>query len=403
MIKYEIKGVNMNLTLHSRLLLVPVNIRKDRKHYIVEDIALGEFYEMPRVCIDAIHLINNGGSIEEIERVLKDKYPNDEVDMLDFAEQLLIMGLIGEVDGVKVELKEKKKKDLGLLWISPKIGEFFFNKAAYLVYFTLLLVNVFILLSHPSLFPHYKDLFVFDLMILNIPTWMGITIILVFIHEFGHILAMRAQNLPTKLEVGHRLILVVLETDMSSVWKLPSNKRNVLFLAGLCFDTLILSCALISHLIFTNGSEIFLGVMNVVVLDTFIRMVYQGFIYMKTDLYYVIENVSGCYNLMENAQKAIRKKLSFLNSPSIQEVVFEGEKKIVFLYSIFYFVGVILTVSIYTFFYVPQLLFAWKRILPGFSQGTSSLPFWDAILFTLQILIGLLLLLYSWRKKYTQR
>ncbi|MFL6559120.1 MAG: hypothetical protein ACJ8MO_23750, partial [Bacillus sp. (in: firmicutes)] len=83
----------MNLTLHSRLLLVPVNIRKDKKHYIVEDIALGEFYEMPRVCIDAIHLINNGGSIEEIERVLKDKYPNDEVDMLDFAEQLLIMGL----------------------------------------------------------------------------------------------------------------------------------------------------------------------------------------------------------------------------------------------------------------------------------------------------------------------
>jgi putative peptide zinc metalloprotease protein len=140
-------------------------------------------------------------------------------------------------------------------------------------------------------------------------------------------------------------------------------------------------------------------------LDTFIRMVYQLCVYMKTDLYYMIENVTGCYNLMENAQQGIRKRFSFLSSSSIKarEVVFEGEKKIVLLYSLFYIVGVATTVSLYTFFYVPQLLFAWRKVLPGFSEGPTSLPFWDATLFTIQILIGFLLLLYSWRKKYTQK
>ncbi|PEQ84739.1 hypothetical protein CN481_22505 [Bacillus sp. AFS006103] len=393
----------MVISANSNLTLVPIKIRKEKKHFIVENINSGEFFEMPKVCIDAIDLINNGESLEIVEQQLRVKYPKEKVDLIDFAEQLLELNLIAEIDGVRVVTKVKIKENLGFVGISPKMGKFFFNKVALLFYVALFMLNLFLLLSHPSLFPHYKDLFVFDYMVLNIPTWIILTFCTVLIHEFGHILAMRAQNLPTKLEVGHRLFLVVLETDMSSVWKLPSKDRNVLFMAGICFDTVILSIALISQLIVPNGSGIFLSIMNIIVLDTFIRMIYQLCIYMKTDLYYVFENVSGCYNLMENAQQAIKEKISFLKVPSIKEVTFEGERRIVNLYSVFYALGVALTVSLYTFFYIPQLLFAWKKILPGFSEGPTSLPFWDAILFTLQILIGFMLLFYSWRKKYAQQ
>ncbi|WHY87405.1 hypothetical protein QNH39_05995 [Neobacillus novalis] len=393
----------MNLTHNSRLLLVPLDIHKDKKHYIVEDKTSSEFYEMPEVCIDAIELINNGETLGEIELLLKEKYPNEEVNLIDFVEQLIKMELVSELDGVKLEKRDTKKESLGFLWLSPQIGKFFFNKFSLFLYAVLFIGNAFLFIAKPSLFPHYKDLFIFDLMVLNIPAWMVLTFILVLIHEFGHILAMRAQNLPTKLEVGHRLFLVVLETDMSSIWKLSSKDRNVLFLAGLCFDTVILSLALISQLIFANGSGIFLSIIHVVVLDTFIRMVYQCCVYMKTDLYYLFENVSGCYNLMENAQQAIRKKLPFLNSKVTEEVVFAGEKTTVFVYSIFYFIGVALTVSLFAIYYIPQLLFALKKVLPGFLLGLDSLPFWDAMLFSLQILIGMLLLLYSWRKKYVRR
>jgi hypothetical protein len=389
----------MSLTLDSSLLLVPIEIREDKKHYIVEDKTSGEFYEMPEVCIDAIQFINNGDTLGEIERQLKEKYPEEEICLIEFAGQLLELNLIDEIDGVKVEVNKSKRETLGFLWLSPQIGKFLFNKFSYFVYSALFIVNVFLFIAKPSLFPHYKDLFIFDLMVLNIPAWMLFTFVLVLIHEFGHILAMRAQNLPTKLEVGHRLFLVVLETDMSSVWKLPSGNRNVLFLAGLCFDTVILSLALVSQLIFANGSGIFLSIMHVVVLDTFIRMVYQCCIYMKTDLYYVFENISGCYNLMENAQQAIRKKLPFLNSKATEEVVFAGERNTVFVYSIFYFFGVFVTLGTFVFYYIPQLLYAWKKVLPGFSVGPASLPFWDAMFFTLQILIGFGLLLYALRKK----
>lgn len=386
----------MSVTLDSRIELFPLAIRNDTKHYIVEDTKSGEFYEMPSICIEAINLINNGELLGGVEGILKKKYPDEDVDLLTFVEQLIELQLVEEIDGVKVDLKETKKESLGFLWISPRFGKFFFNRIAFIVYIGLFITNIFLFASHPNLFPHYKDLFIFKMMVLNIPAWMVLTIILVLIHEFGHVLAMRSHGLPTKMEVGHRLFLVVLETDMSAVWKLSSKNRNVLYLAGLCFDTTILFLALISQLFFGNGSGVFLGIMQVVVLDTFIRMVYQCCIYMKTDLYYVFENITGCYNLMENAQRI----LPFVRTSPNNEVVYEEEKVTVFIYSIFYIVGVILSLLLFISYYIPQFFYSFKKAIPGFTNGVTSVPFWDASLFSLQILIGFLLLFYSWRKKY---
>ncbi|PFO09028.1 hypothetical protein COJ85_02250 [Bacillus sp. AFS076308] len=395
----------MDITLFSNLTLVPINIRKEKIHFIVEDINSGEFYEMPEICIEAIDLINNGHSLGDIEQRMKVKYPEEEVDLLDFAKQLLNLELIAIIDGKEIvsKQKENKKAHPGFLWISPKVGKFFFNKVALFFYVILFILNTFLLVSHPNLFPHYQDIFISNYMVLNIIAFLVLTFCSVIVHEFGHILAMRAQDLSTKLNVGHRLFLIVFESDISTVWKLPSKERNIIYTAGLCFDMVILFFALISQLIFVSGSGIFPRLMYVVVLNTVLRIVYQCCIYMKTDLYYVFESITGCYNLMENAQQMIRRRLPFIKTIETKDSVFEGEKKTVFTYSLFYFVGVVLTISLFAFFYIPQLLFAVKKIIPGFLEGSTSLPFWDATLFSLQILIGLALLLYSWRKKYLQR
>ncbi|MCL6571268.1 MAG: hypothetical protein K6T88_06220 [Bacillus sp. (in: Bacteria)] len=393
----------MSLKLDSLLSLVPIEIHKEKKHYIVEDKISGEFYEMSEVCIDAINLIGQGLHLGEIEQKLKGNYPKEEINLLEFAEQLLDMGLVAEIDGAKVEKQQQQKDSLGLLWISPKIGKFFFNKFTYPLYFVLFVVNLLLFIIHPSLFPHHEDIFVFDIMVLNVLLWMSFTFLLVLIHEFGHVLAMRAHNLPTKVEVGHRMFFVVLETDMSSVWKLAPKERNVLFLAGLCFDTVILFTALILQLLVPNGPGVAIGLMNLAVFDIVLRIIYQCCLYMKNDLYYIFENVSGCYNLMENAQQTIRKRFSFLKSKGREEVVFQGEKKTIFIYSIFYFLGVVITIALYFIYFIPEVIFAGKQLLPGFGQAPTSLLFWDAVLFTLQVGIFVLILLYSWRKKYLLR
>ena len=196
----------MNITLQSYLSVVPIEIRKDKKHYIVEDIATGEFYEMPEICIEAIQLIEKGENLGQIEETLKLKYPQEEVNLLEFSQQLLDLELIEEIDGRKVGKKEKTKEHLGFLWISPKIGKFFFNKFSYVIYCGLFIFNIILLITKPSLFPNYEDVFISDVMVLNMIAFMGVTFFLVLVHEFGHILATRAYNLPTKLGGGTSII-----------------------------------------------------------------------------------------------------------------------------------------------------------------------------------------------------
>lgn len=392
----------MQLRTTSNLKLIPLTIRKDQKNFIVEDPASGEFYEMPEICIDAIKLIQDGVSLGEIEEQLTIKYPDEDVNLLEFSGQLLEAGLVEEIDGLKIELAKKNQQVPGFQWIPQKVGKVFFNDITKVLYLLLFLVNLAIFFIHPELFPHYKDVFISKYMLFNIPAWLLITFVFVFIHEMGHVLAIRSYNQPTKLEIGHRLFLVVLETDMSSVWKLPSKDRNVLYLAGLCFDSVILFLALMGQLAFSQGPALFLGILRMIVLDTVLRMLYQLCIYMKTDLYYLFENSTGCYNLMENAQQAIRNLLS-LKKSGPDEAVFEDERKTVLWYSIFYFAGVAISISLYILFYIPQLFFAIKKILPGFETSITGLPFWDSAAFTLQLLIGFLLLFYSWTKKYRRK
>jgi putative peptide zinc metalloprotease protein len=390
----------MALTLDSYLSLVPVEIRKDKNRFIIEDQISGDFYEMPEICIDAIQLMNQGEQLGKIERELKVKYPQEEVDLLIFAEQLMELDLIDSINGTKINRQEKQKEKLGFLWISPNFGKFFFNRVTCTLYAALFILNIGIFILYPSLFPHHDDIFIFDIMVINVLIWMVFTFLFVLIHEFGHVLAMRAFNLPTKLEIGHRLFFVVLLTDMSSVWKLAPKDRNVLFLAGLCFDTVLLFISLVIQLILSDGQWLLRGLMHLAVFDIVLRMLFQCCIYMKTDLYFVFENITGCYNLMENAKQTIRQKFSFLNSNATEEVVFSGEKKSVFLYSLFYFLGVILTVVLYLIYYIPEIIYAAKKLLPGYVQPPTSLLFWDALVFSLQVSIFIALLLYSWRKKY---
>lgn len=390
----------MTITLYSRIKIVPIEIRKDKKHYIVEDKLSGEFYEMPEVCINAINMMDQDEMLGDIERVLKEKFKEEEVNLLDFAEQLLDLDLIDSIDDVKVEKMHNQKEQMGFLWISPKVGKFFFNKFTLPVYSAIFILNIVIFIIQPSLFPHRDDIFVFDIMVVNIIFWLSFAFLLVLFHELGHILALRALNLPTKLEVSHRMFFIVLTTDMSSVWKLTPKDRNILFLAGLCFDSVLLFISLVLQLFLSADHWLLQGLMNLAVFDIVLRMLFQCCIYMKTDLYFVFENVSGCYNLMENAKQIIRQKFTFLRSKISNEVVFSGEKRTVFIYSLFYLLGIILTVVLYFMYYIPEVIYAAKKLLPGFVQPPTSLLFWDALVFSLQVSVFIFLLLNSWRKKY---
>ena len=150
----------MVVTKHSRLTLYPLRISKDKKSFIVEDTLSGEFYEMPAICIDAISMLNEGQKLYQIEGVLKDKYPTENVDIESFIEDLLELRLVESLDGEIIPKKTKmKQKNNGLSWISPRIGRFFFNRYASILYVFAILASIVLLIRKPELFPVYNDVF----------------------------------------------------------------------------------------------------------------------------------------------------------------------------------------------------------------------------------------------------
>ncbi len=386
----------MQLTADSIICLHELLIRKDKKNYLIEDLVTHEFYEMPVVCIDAIELINDGLSLGEIEHLLIEKYPDEEIDLLDFGQQLLDLDLVETVDGAKVSLeKTRNHEELGLKWISPKLGKIFFNRFTRFFYPLLLLVNLFLFVKDTDLFPRYQDLFVFDTMMFNILLYAGISIVLIFFHECGHILAIRSFNLPTRLQIGNRLFFVVFETDLTQGWKLSSKDRNLLFLAGMYFDSFILFIALILKMSYASSHGIINGIFSLIIFDIVIRIIYQCCIYMKTDLYYVFENSTGNYNLMESGIEYLTALLNRKRKAA--------KNKIIVFYSFFFLIGILLTFSMFGYYYLPQFVYIMINVLPGFTESVSSLKFWDALVFCAQMSIFLLLLSYSLFKKFESK
>ncbi|TLS38265.1 peptidase [Pseudalkalibacillus caeni] len=392
----------MEISYDSQIKLSQIAIHIDKKNSIVENSDTGEYFEIPEPGIIAIEGLQSNMDLKELEASLKKRFPEEDIDLLDFIDQLLELGLVSEVDGVEVADRAVSGSSDKFSWLPARAGKFFFNRISTRVYMLLFFFNIIIFSIKPELFPNYKDIFLFDSLMLNILLMMGLSLLLIVVHELGHVLAVRSYGLPTSLGISHRLFLVVFETDMTHAWRLPARERNVLYLAGMCFDNVVLFVALIAQIAFPEASSLFPGILAIAVLDIVIKMIYQCCFYMKTDLYYVFENTTGCYNLMENSKVYLRKWLPFLPAEKHTEM-FEGEVKIVRLYSIFYLTGVLLTLGVFIGYGIPQMVYAYSQLLPNLLRPVSDPYFWDSFAVLFQILIVLSLLLYSWTRKYKQR
>ena len=393
----------MKVSLQSIITLYPLSIQKDKKHYIVEEPISGDFFELPEISVDAIKRLEKGEELATIEKALKDSYPEEEVDIIEFVEQLVELGLVQEVDGIQVQRDEEKQTKSrsgggGFLWIPSWVGQLFFNGAMNKIYLLLLVINIFVLILNPELFPHYKDIFLFDSMVLNMISYLLISLILILIHEFGHVLAIRSYNLPAKLSIGNRLLFIVFETDLTQAWKLEPKQRNTLYFAGMSFEQIILFLSFGFMLLFPNAN--FVGIVSIIVLDIFIKFIYQCCFYMKTDVYYVVENVTGCYNLMESGKiylSSFFKK--HRRSVKDQKEMFQDEWNLIRMYSVFYIVGVCLTLLLTVLYFIPQLYYAYSTIYSNILSPEDNVAFWDAIVFLVQTMFMLILLVYLTRKQ----
>jgi hypothetical protein len=164
----------------------------------------------------------------------------------------------------------------------------------------------------PALVPSYHDLFFTRYMtVLELVTFLG-QFPLILLHELAHALAGRRLGLRTRLSVDRRMYYVVFVTEMDGLVTVERRKRYLPMLAGMLTDLLVLAVLIgIADVTRQPGGALSLAghLALAFAYMTLLRLAWQFFFYLQTDLYFVIVTVLGCVDLQGTARKVLRQRL----------------------------------------------------------------------------------------------
>jgi hypothetical protein len=127
-----------------------------------------------------------------------------------------------------------------------------------------------------------------------------------------HVLAGRRLGLRSRVRMSTRYYFVVFETVMDGLVAVPRRQRFLPMLAGLLADTLVVALATLAAWALRGpaaempAAATLSGLSLAVAFTTLPRMAWQGYFFLRTDLYYLISTVLGCQDLHGAARQRIR-------------------------------------------------------------------------------------------------
>ncbi len=160
----------------------------------------------------------------------------------------------------------------------------------YILLFCLFSINLFIFLTHKSVY-------------INTRTWL-VFLILFFchlFHEVGHAMAAKAkQSSPGNIGFGFYFILPVFFVDLSDTWNISKKDRIIINLSGILLDYLI--SFLFAILFFVTSNNLFLIIQIILFTKTF----YNLNPIIRSDAYWVISDYLDKPNLNDNSSLEVR-------------------------------------------------------------------------------------------------
>ncbi|MFY1636214.1 hypothetical protein ACN27F_23555 [Solwaraspora sp. WMMB335] len=220
-----------------------------------------------------------------------------------------VLGALAEldfiVDGGQVPQRQRPIR-------GQRLGAVMFSPVATILYAVVIIASLIAMARSPDLVPHYSNLFFTDyLTIIEAALAVG-AVPLVLLHEAFHLLAARRLGIRSRISIGRRLYYVVLETSLDGLVTVPRRQRYLPILAGMLLDVLILSLlTLIADLTRTpDGGLSAVGRLCLALaFATLLRIAWQFFFYLRTDLYVLMSTLLGCVDLHTTAKRLLRNRV----------------------------------------------------------------------------------------------
>jgi putative peptide zinc metalloprotease protein len=332
--------------------------RKEQDCFIVWTELKTNFVELSTESFNALNLIEKGLTIIDVQNVLEKKY-GEPFNVSDFVEELVELGFVKSIDEIPV--KSSQERNSSLSFIKKKHVYLIYSKPMLLIYSSIIFSGILILFFNPSYLPSYENFFFVDNYLLTMLVSIVSVFVLVFIHEFAHLIAGKAVGVYGNFSIGMRLFYPVAETNLTGLWSVPRKKRYIPFLAGMLNDALIISIIIIFFWLSENGVVFGISVpfsfFKFLILIMFYGIFWQFLFFVRTDIYFVVSTFLGTKNLYNDSWNLIRNKfLSFLKRETKEAEIDKKEMKIIKIYSIFMLLGTIISLLFFFFLGLPILL-----------------------------------------------
>jgi hypothetical protein len=381
------------------------------------------FIALPGSAVDLLDWLATGKTVGEAQALYFEKH-NEQPDMEDFLGSLEQIGFVQPRSadgtpalppaGTTAPATGANQPVLRYHFegFSQPLARALTRWAALAVYGGIVAAALLAVAAEPSLLPRWNALLFTENM-----TPIGLALLLysfwmLFLHEMAHLIAARAAGVPSRLGLGHRLWVVVAETDVSQLWTLPRSQRYMTLLAGPLFD--LVGAAVFVCVGYAGAAgwlplpPLAAQLCRALTLMHLLNLIWQCNFFLRTDFYYVLANFFGCKNLMGDTEaflRALAARWLGWGRPRDISYIPARELRVVRGYSIIWILGranmlwILLTITL------PVMWGYLKQIAAVLGSGFSQHPFAyiDALLLGTVTVAVQVTGLWMWARSFLQQ
>ena len=289
----------------SRVTLRPLAKRQDGDGWVIGRVETGDFISVPEAAHQVLVLLGEGHEVATVAaRLRRDTGKNFAV--ASFVADLDELGFIASIDGEA--RAEMAVPEPSLRWLRPGHVRWLLHPAAVVTAAMCLVTVAALLATHPALVPSYRMLVWDRYPGLVLAVNAAIAWVLILVHELGHLATARAAGVPARITLSTRLQFLTAQTDVSGTWGAPRRVRMTVYLAGMAIEiTLAAACLVV--LVAVDPGGLARELLLVTLTESLIVWPTQFMVFMRTDLYFVLQDLTGCANLYADGSAYLRYRL----------------------------------------------------------------------------------------------
>jgi putative peptide zinc metalloprotease protein len=387
-----------------------------------EDILIGNpengtFLAVPAEAVEVLDYLAQGRTLQQASEFCREKY-GEPLDIDDFIGIMEAKGFVAtaETGGNSQPERPVVPPASSLRYhfsdFPQPVARFLYGRASLLFCLLLTAVAGAAMVADQSLVPHPADLVFPQYRVISFLTFLFLAFGSMFLHELSHVVAARALGVNSKLGIGHRMWFLVAEADLTGLWAVSKKQRYLPLIAGIITDAV--SAASLVLLLYAQDAQwihlsIFvIRICKALVMSYWLRILWQFYVFIRTDIYFVITNYFDCRNLLSDTEEFLKNCVSrlFRSGRLIdQSHIPAAERRVIRVYSVLWLGGRVLALYVLFAVTLPVVYGYLHDLFSAFRTGVSANidGFIDSLLLSFFVVTTLSAGLFLWIRGMIRR